>query len=226
MTTLTPNQGLILPAGSDTNNVPGSFDDYNDGVENRLVQRFLNSADRSVRNAAPSAGELSYLNSTDTLEKFNGTSWTPMPGQVIRRASRSTSSSTTTTTEIGVLRLDSIPVIAGRAYMIRVNNMVMVSTVANDVVIARLKYTNSGSATIASPEMSALRTSVVSTSGTPILPINANFWASATETLSIILTVQRTGGSGNVSLSPTTGQTIDIVVQDAGTDPGDTGVDL
>lgn len=226
MPSTSPNQGLTLPIGSDANDIPGTFTSYNNGVENRLVQRYLNAADRTVRNAAPNTGEVSYLSSTDTHERFNGSVWTPFPGQVVARGSRTTNSSTTGATEIGVLRLDNIPVYAGRAYLIRVNNVWLVSTVATDIVICRLKYTNVGVATTASPEMSALRVIVSSTSDGPILPINANFWAIADETLSIILTVQRAVGTGTVQVNPTAGQTIDIVVQDAGTDPGDTGVDL
>jgi len=226
MPTTTSNQGLTIPVGSDVNGVPAAFVAYNTGVESRLVQRFLSGADRTVRNPTPVAGELSYLASTDTFERYNGLTWTPIPGQVISRGSRSTNSSTTTTVEIPVLRVDGIPVISGRAYVIRVNNFGLNTTVNGDAVIARLRYSNAGLATVASTELTALRINIASTAAAPILPINANWWAVATETLSILLTVQRAGGTGNVSLSPTAGQTIDIVVQDAGTDPGDTGVDL
>lgn len=75
MTTLSTDQGLILPAASDGDNVPQSFDDYNDGVESRLVKRYTSSADRTTRNPTPTEGELSYLASTDTYETYTGSAW-------------------------------------------------------------------------------------------------------------------------------------------------------
>lgn len=75
MTTLTTDQGLILPASSDPDNVPTSFTSYNTGVESRLVKRYLSSADRTTRNPTPTAGELSYLASTGALEIYTGSAW-------------------------------------------------------------------------------------------------------------------------------------------------------
>lgn len=75
MTTTTSNQGLTLPVPADGNNVPSHMGLYNAGVENRLVQRYLNTADRTLRNPSPNKGELSYLSTEDRYETYNGTSW-------------------------------------------------------------------------------------------------------------------------------------------------------
>lgn len=75
MTALTPNQGLTLPVGGDLNNIPTHLGLYNAGVENRLVQRFLNAADRATRNPTPNEGELSYLTTDDRFDFYNGSAW-------------------------------------------------------------------------------------------------------------------------------------------------------
>jgi len=75
VTTLTTDQGLILPASSDPDNVPTSFASYNTGVESRLVKRYLSAADRTTRNPTPTQGELSYLVSTGAFERYDGSAW-------------------------------------------------------------------------------------------------------------------------------------------------------
>lgn len=77
---LTTNQGLDIPDGSDNANVPLSFVNYNTGLENRLVQRYLSVADRAARNAAPFEGELSYLIDLNRFEYYTGTSWITVIG--------------------------------------------------------------------------------------------------------------------------------------------------
>lgn len=77
MPVLTTNQGLTLPATTDADNVPVSMTAYNgpNGVESRLVQRFLSIADRTARNPAPTEGELSYLIDLNRFENYTGTAW-------------------------------------------------------------------------------------------------------------------------------------------------------
>ena len=82
MTTTTPNQGLVLPEDSDINNVPSHMDAYNDGVENRLVQRYASAVDRSVRNPSPIKGEVSYLTDEDLHERWDGTGWKNFRGGI------------------------------------------------------------------------------------------------------------------------------------------------
>lgn len=78
---LTTNQGLELPDGTDNANVPTAMTNYNTGVENRLVQRYLSVADRTARNGLPSEGELSYLADLNRYEYFQpGTGWVSLIG--------------------------------------------------------------------------------------------------------------------------------------------------
>ncbi len=76
---LTTNQGLELPDGTDVANVPLAMTNYNVGSENRLVQRYISSADRTARNALPNEGELSYLADLNRYEFFQPViGWLPL----------------------------------------------------------------------------------------------------------------------------------------------------
>lgn len=84
----TPNQGLVLPDGTDNANVPLSFSELINGsgassLENRLVQRYLSIADRTARNAAPNEGEISYLNDLNRYDGYTGTAWIPLYPQTV-----------------------------------------------------------------------------------------------------------------------------------------------
>lgn len=75
---ITTNQGLVLPDGTDNANVPLTFTDFvlgTSGVENRLVERYVSIADRTARNATPIEGELSYLSDLNRYDSYTGTSW-------------------------------------------------------------------------------------------------------------------------------------------------------
>lgn len=76
MPDISPNQGLSLPAANDNANGPLAFDNYNDGVENRLVQRFTSITDRTVRNPTPNTGELSYIANLDEYQRYLASSAT------------------------------------------------------------------------------------------------------------------------------------------------------
>lgn len=82
MSTTTPNQGLILPTDADLGDATTAMNNYNNGVENRVVQRFESAVDRGVRNPTPNKGELSYLADTDVHERYDGTTWRNLRGGV------------------------------------------------------------------------------------------------------------------------------------------------
>ena len=82
MSTLSPDQSLILPTDEDLGDVSTILDNYNDGVESRLVKRYESSVDRSVRNPAPDKGQVSYLIDTDVHERWDGSAWRNMRGGV------------------------------------------------------------------------------------------------------------------------------------------------
>lgn len=80
MSSTTTNQGLTLPTDGDLGDVTTAMNNYNTGVESRLVQRYESAVDRSVRNPTPNKGELSYLADTDVHERFDGVSWRNIRG--------------------------------------------------------------------------------------------------------------------------------------------------
>ena len=61
MPSLTADQGLSIPVGADAASAMTAFGNYNSGVESRLAKRYVDLADRTARNPAPTAGEISYL---------------------------------------------------------------------------------------------------------------------------------------------------------------------
>ena len=76
MPTVTPDQGLTLPIQADAANDQTQFANYNNtssGVESRLVKRYINLADRTARNAAPTSGEISFLTTPGQHYRYNGT---------------------------------------------------------------------------------------------------------------------------------------------------------
>lgn len=75
MPTTTTNQGLILPADPDLNDVATALASYNTGVEPRLVMKFLNATDRSARRPSATEGDLSYLAAEDRYDWYTGSSW-------------------------------------------------------------------------------------------------------------------------------------------------------
>jgi hypothetical protein len=103
VTTTTTDQGLILAASSDNDNVPQSMSDYNGtsgagtGVESRLVKRYTSTADRTTRNTAPATGELSFRTDISGYEYWAGSAWVPWPERYSAVKSANTARSSTTT---------------------------------------------------------------------------------------------------------------------------------
>jgi hypothetical protein len=145
---------------------------------------------------------------------------------IVARANRTTSSSSTTS-EVGVLRLDSVPISAGRMYRIWTSPMIFQSTVANDLINAHIRYSTAGTATTGSTQLTGLVDNAASASGpqrtkgmtVPWVPV-------ATGVASILLSVSRDSGTGSVALNASSPYPIDLVIEDCGADPGSTGVIL
>lgn len=75
MPDITPDQGLVLPNATDNANGPLAFDDYNDGVESRLVGRYGSINDRIVRVPVPVNGRYSYIDNLDEYQRYRGGTW-------------------------------------------------------------------------------------------------------------------------------------------------------
>jgi hypothetical protein len=154
VTTLSTDQGLTLPEADDGDNVPQSFDDYNDGVESRLVKRYTSSADRTTRNPTPTEGELSYLTSTDTYETYTGSAWAELlasrPRGIVAAPTISSSDGTATganTTEVrdAVLGNYQVTLSTGRRYRVTYTGAQANTATADVRYVTRIR--NSESAT-------------------------------------------------------------------------------
>ena len=92
----TTNQQITLPIGTDLANNPTAFTDMIADVENRLVQRYTNLADRTARNPAPTQGELSILNTANWVDRYTGAKWIPVtPITVAKTANQVVNNSVT-----------------------------------------------------------------------------------------------------------------------------------
>lgn len=147
-------------------------------------------------------------------------------GRCLARGRRITNSSATST-EVGVQRLDDIPIFAGRMYLIKSSSLLLNSSVANDVAVARFRITTDGSTpTTASPLLTQAGTRIDNTSTGDYVNVLGPYMPTADETLSILMSVGRGAGTGNISMLYSSVTPIDMMLFDCGEDPGDTGVDL
>lgn len=152
-----------------------------------------------------------------------------LPRGIIKRAQRTTASSTTTAADAGVLRLDSISLLTGRQYRIWTTPLHMDSSVSNDEIRCRLRYSTVGTATTASTIMpgATIHTRQTDANVSDDRPISTLYTPGGNETMSILLCVGRIAGTGNVSIDNSdTDDTIEIVVEDIGLAVTDTGVDI
>lgn len=184
---------------------------------------FANASDRTTAIVSPNDGQLTYRSGVAQFESYKtaSTSWVPAPGTVIARANRSTDSSTTTS-EIGVLRLDSIPIVNGVVYKIKSSPMYILST-TGDIVNVRFRYSTAGSATTASSQLGQASQTITNSSQPTSAILSVLYPAATTGSLSVILTVARSSGSGNTK---TFGSSEFWVEVGSIADPGDTGVDI
>lgn len=149
---------------------------------------------------------------------------------VIARGFRTTSS-TATTTEVGVLRLDNIPVFEGRLYRVWLaTSALWNSTVAADLMEGRFYYGFGATATpavIGTNLFGVLSIAARSAAGAQFSGSVGSFLVSpGTGIMSVLLTVLRTAGAGSVSITSSASYPIHLVVEDIGPDPGDTGIDI
>lgn len=144
---------------------------------------------------------------------------------VLRRGRR-TSSTATTTTELAVLRVDGIPVTAGRIIKIWTPPLFAGSSVAGDNTFVRIRYSTAGVASLTSTILTTdigYSGSVSSTSP----KLAAKYLPPSDQTLSVLLVVGRWAGTGNCSIGVTANlPEIELIVEDTGADPGDTGISL
>jgi Chitobiase/beta-hexosaminidase C-terminal domain len=154
-----------------------------------------------------------------------------LPGRLIARRRRTTASSAANSaTEVSVMRLDDIPLLGGRAYLIGSPKLDLQSTAANDIIRGQLRYTTDGSTpTTSSTPLTFAQDRMTAANVGQSVPCLDWYFPASNQTFSLLLTVSRPGtGSGNVSIAGGTGipGPITLVIMDCGVDPGQTGADL
>jgi hypothetical protein len=145
---------------------------------------------------------------------------------IVRRGSRATDS-TATSAEIGVLRVDNIPILANYLYKIWTSPLFLIGSVTTDVNSVLLRTSSSGVATTASTQLCLAQDQTANTTHPPaISSLVMPYSSGSNQTLSVLLSVSRmAGGSGTVKIGAAVG-TIELVIECLGLDPGDSGVDL
>ena len=150
-------------------------------------------------------------------------------GSCVARGQRDSSSTTTTTTEQPVMRIDAIAMVSGRRYEYHLSPVIGNSTVAADLISIRLRYSTTGVATITSTVLVDMEMASKSAGGSQQTQgFTVGYSPTGNETVSVLLTVVRSGGTGTVGIpvSAAPAYSIRLEMLDAGVDPGDTGVDL
>jgi len=151
-------------------------------------------------------------------------------GRCIGRARRISSSSiANSATLVPVLRLDDIPMTGQRAYDIKTSTLLLDASVANDVGRIVLTYTTDGSTpTISSSvlpggEYTKVLPNIAVAEGSPLI---TTYVPAADETFSLLMSVARFSGTGNIIILGSATVILEMKIVDMGEDVGDTGVDL
>lgn len=196
---------------------------WGNGVRDNLTNFFANPADRATAIGSPYDGQRTYLTTAGRFESYKtgSTEWVPEPGTIVARANRGSSSSTTTT-EIGVLRLDNIPIVNNVLYVVESAPMYILSA-SGDIVNIRFRYNTAGAATTASTQLGT-GCQVITNAIQPVTAmLRTRYLAATTGTVSILLSVGRAAGTGNTQVF---GES-DFWITSLGiVDPGDTGTDI
>lgn len=147
---------------------------------------------------------------------------------VIARGRRITNTANFTTTEIGVLRIDNVPVQSGKIYRISTSGLNMDASVAGDVATARFRVAYGATpgtiANTSSPQVGQVRFAQDNITQSNIAPGQSFYVATADGYISVLLSAARVAGTGNFVFWCSTAEILDMTVEYGGDDPGDTGV--
>lgn len=158
---------------------------------------------------------------------------TPLETQnqrIVKRGRRTTASiATITTTETPFLRVDNIPVINAGIYRISTSNINMDTSIANDIGAIRCRVATGvlgTAATIASTQIGQLRNTIDDPTNSNVHSMQQFYVATADTYLSVLLSCIRISGTGNLQVFCSGTDILDLTIEYAGTDPGNTGVIL
>lgn len=146
-------------------------------------------------------------------------------GTMWRRARRTNVSSGSTGSEVGVLRLDSIPVLGLHCYLIKAF-FHPDTTVSTDTIRVQMRYRDDGGSAGTGNSLLPDATSFFKLGDAGYL--EATYTAVIDQTLSVLLCVARTAGTGSATLYADSGsggnRSTLIHVVALGVDPGNTGI--
>lgn len=75
MSTVTPDQGIIIPVAGDPANNPQAFTDMIAGVESRVVLRYPTLGQRTALHPVSVEGQISDLAAENRMDAYDGASW-------------------------------------------------------------------------------------------------------------------------------------------------------
>lgn len=75
MSTVTPDQAIVIPVAGDPANNPTAFTNMIAGVESRLALRYTNLADRAARHPVSVEGQLSDLAAENRMDAYDGAAY-------------------------------------------------------------------------------------------------------------------------------------------------------
>lgn len=186
--------------------------------------QFLNIALLGL--GAPPIGALSFLEDEAVYERYTGSAWIPLPGQLLKRHRRTSASPSSAGSVVGVIRLDNIPVVPGYAYRIVCPSLSLTSAAGDNAQIT-MRVNTGGVATTGSTAIATDDRVIPSSSVFDAIDLEGEYIASGSDALlSVILCIQRISGSGSLSMNGSATKPIDMKAYFDGKDPGPTGVDL
>jgi hypothetical protein len=148
----------------------------------------------------------------------------------MQRVTTKTVAAASAGTEFGFMRIDNIPVRAGKAYRIMTSSINLDTDVAEDAMQARVRIAYSATtgtlATTASQQYGQMRQVQHNIGFSLLIPLSAFYFAAADGYISVLLTGIRATGTGNLQFFANAGEIFDLTVEYAGTDPGSAGTAL
>jgi Chitobiase/beta-hexosaminidase C-terminal domain len=202
---------------------------WGNGIRDQTIASFPDATTRDAQIGSPAAGRLTYQTTPNSFTYHDGIRWCTLPGTLLKRHERLTVSSTTTT-EVGVIRLPIGAVPAGQAIFIGTSALWLATDNATDVVEGRIRYTTDGSTPTTASSILTVASARQRT-GFQIYPqaatISAFYTPPAAQTLTILLTVRREAGGGNVFIDGIANVvSIGLFAMAMGTDAGNAGTDI
>jgi hypothetical protein len=142
------------------------------------------------------------------------------------RGRRTTSTATFTGTTTGVLRIDNVPLKAGRLYRVEVDTLTVRGSIALDGILSMVRFSTTGAATTTSTILAGAQNycRVPAAASGFTVRIGTRVEPAADATYSFLLTAIRSAGAGNVDIYCDTDAVLELSVEDIGLAVGNTGV--